>query len=170
MPAETPNFSLGYPVIADPVAAHTDLKRLAEDTDAALKAVQDVVDPLHTVWSEVVPWTNLSIGGPFSAVGGFTPQFCVVGPFVYLRGMVTFVGSTFYGANMVWLPSAYGPGTTQHFNTTKVQNLQTVLQLQVSPAGAVSCAGTAFALGTAPASGGGNAISIAGSWVRQGVL
>ena len=168
MPAETPNFSLGYPVIADPVAAHTDLKRLAEDTDAALKAVQDVVDPLHTVWSEVVPWTNLSIGGPFSAVGGFTPQFCVLGPLVFVRGMVFFTGSTFYGANMCWVPSAYGPGATQHHVTTKIQSISTVVQLQVSAAGAVSCAGSPYLWGTVPAPT--NAISVTGSWVRQGVL
>ena len=166
MPGYTPSHNLRYPLGTErPKAA--DIKNLADDTDTALGPLP----ALDAIYGVKQNWTPLAIGAPFSAVSApHTPEYCVVGPFVYLRGMVTFVGSTFYGANMVWLPSAYGPGTTQHFNTTKVQNLQTVLQLQVSPAGAVSCAGTAFALGTAPASGGGNAISIAGSWVRQGVL
>ena len=168
MPGYTPSHNLRYPLGTErPKAA--DIKNLADDTDAALKTVQDLVDPLHTVWSEVVPWTPLTIGGPFSAVSApHTPEYCVLGPLVFVRGMVFFTGSTFYGANMVWVPAAYGPGATQHHVTTKIQSISTVVQLQVSAAGAVSCAGSPYLWGTVP--GPTNAISVTGSWVRQGVL
>lgn len=107
-------------------------------------------------------WTNMGLGGNFNAVSGFTPMWKRVGPFVFVRGMVSLGGATFFGLTMASVPPEHAPGTAEHYRTTKVQSDSSIVQLQITTSGAINCPGSTYATSQP---GAGRAIAINGMWL-----